>query len=147
MLKLKDKIEEDFIAALKQQAGIKVSTLRLLKSSIERRLKERPGELTDEDILKIIKQEVKKRQEAVIMFNQGNRMDLADKEKEELAVLEDYLPPEMTEEQLKEIVTKVLKENDFVATDFGTAMKAVMAEVGGAADGKRVSALVKELLT
>src|SRR3989339_633157 len=146
MSSLKDKIERDFTAALKQRAAVKLSTLRLLKSAIEKRAKERPGELTDEDILKIIRQEVKKRQDAIEMFGRGNRTDLADKEKEELAVLADFLPPELSAEQLKEIVAQVIKENNFTAADFGTAMKAAMAATGNGSDGQRVSALVKELL-
>ncbi|HLD27269.1 MAG TPA: GatB/YqeY domain-containing protein [Patescibacteria group bacterium] len=147
MSSLKDKIERDFTAALKQRAAVKLSTLRLLKSAIEKRAKERPGELTDEDILKIIRQEVKKRQDAIEMFGRGNRTDLADKEKEELAVLADFLPPELSAEQLKEIVAQVIKENNFTAADFGTAMKAAMAATGNGSDGQRVSALVKELLS
>ena len=147
MSSLKDKIERDFTAALKQRAAVKLSTLRLLKSAIEKRAKERPGELTDEDILKIIRQEVKKRQDAIEMFGRGNRTDLADKEKEELAVLADFLPPELSAEQLKEIVAQVIKENNFTAADFGTAMKAAMAAAGNGSDGQRVSALVKELLS
>ena len=147
MSSLKDKIERDFTAALKQRAAVKLSTLRLLKSAIEKRAKERPGELTDEDILKIIRQEVKKRQDAIEMFGRGNRTDLADKEKEELAVLADFLPPELSAEQLKAIVAQVIKENNFTAADFGTAMKAAMAATGNGSDGQRVSALVKELLS
>ena len=147
MSSLKDKIERDFTAALKQRAAVKLSTLRLLKSAIEKRAKERPGELTDEDILKIIRQEVKKRQDAIEMFGRGNRTDLADKEKEELAVLADFLPPELSAEQLKEIVAQVIKENNFTAADFGTAMKAAMAAAGNGSDGQRVSALVKKLLS
>ena len=147
MSSLKDKIERDFTAALKQRAAVKLSTLRLLKSAIEKRAKERPGELTDEDILKIIRQEVKKRQDAIEMFGRGNRTDLADKEKEELVVLADFLPPELSAEQLKAIVAQVIKENNFTAADFGTAMKAAMAATGNGSDGQRVSALVKELLS
>jgi uncharacterized protein YqeY len=101
--------------------------------------------LNDDEAIKVIKKEVKKRKDSVDQFMAGGRTELAEKEKREMEILAAYLPAEMSEEELKKIVAEVLAEMGEVApSQFGVVMKAVMAKAGGQADGAVISKLVKE---
>lgn len=140
-------IDQDYTVALKNHEEAKVATLRLLRAALHNaQIAKRGAPLTDEDVLKVLKSEVKKRQEAILSFRQGQREDLAAKEEAELVIIKNYLPPELAAEALEKIVTKVIKDNQFTPKDFGQAMKLVMAELKGQADGKRVSELIKSQL-
>jgi uncharacterized protein YqeY len=99
-------------------------------------------ELTDEEVLKVIFSEVKKRKDSVLAFQKGNREDLVKKESEEIAILEKYLPRQLTEEEIKEIAEKLVKRGD----NFGEAMSKVIQKISGRADGAKVSKAVKEIL-
>ena len=103
-------------------------------------------ELADEDVLKVLASEVKKRQEAILSYRQGQREDLAAQEEAELAIIKSYLPPELPEEAISKIIEKVIAENNFTAKDFGQTMKLAVAELKGQADGKRVAEAVKKKL-
>lgn len=100
--------------------------------------------ITDEEIVKVLRSEVKKRKESIESFEKGGRQDLVDKEKHEISIVEQYLPAEMSDEAL---LAKV-KEAVAACADksFGAAMKAAIAAVNGEADGKRISAAVKQVL-
>lgn len=127
-----------------------VGVLRLLISalnnkSIDKRGKGQSEELTDEDILQVLMTEAKKRKESIEVFTKGNRADLANKEKSELEIIQQYLPKQMSKEETEKAVEEILKKAG--TTEIGPAMKAVMAELRGKADSGLVSQLVKEKLS
>jgi len=143
------RIETEFKEALKNKERVKLDVLRLLKAAlknyeIEKRTKADPNDLTEEEVQKIIKREIKKREEAIDGFQKGNRGDLVEKESTELNILKGYLPQDLPDEAVSEIIDQIMNENNLTADkDFGQIMKLVMARVGTRADGKKVSALVK----
>jgi len=160
----KDKIIQNIKIALKEKREIEVSVLRMLLAAIlnkekEKRYglnKEKPdlgqeelekeSQLTEEEIISIISIEAKKRKEAIIAFEKGERKDLAEKEKKELDILKKYLPEQLSEEELTKIIQGVIKEAGAKEMkDMGKVMKEVMSKVMGRAQGNQVSDIVKEL--
>lgn len=142
-----DKIQTDLKNAQLARDEIKVSTLRMLMSEIKNAQIQKMAELSDQDILAVIKREAKKRKEAALGFRSGNREESALKEESELKILENYLPVQMNNEELTKIVDETITEMDAVSmSDMGKVMGAVMGKVQGQADGGTVSALVKEKL-
>ena len=148
-MKLEDRIEKEVKDALKARDQVKVSTLRMLKSDINKfRLDENKKSLTEEDIIKIVKRHVKQHKDSIEQFDKGNRQDLVDKEKKELEILITYMPEEIPAEELKQIVEEIIKETGATSKkDMGHVMKQVMERVKGRADGKMVSQLVSGLLS
>ncbi len=143
----KQQIFDDFTAAFKARDELRKRTLESIKSEILVFEKAKEGnEAIGEKILEILKSMAKKRREAILAYEQGNRPELAAKEKEELEIIESYLPEQMNEEQVREAVQKIVAEKSFSAADFGKAMGAVMAELKGKADGGMVGKILKEIL-
>ena len=126
----------------------RVSTLRLLHSAIKNKeIEVRPKELTDEDVLSVLKKLSKQRKDSIEQFQKAGRDDLVQNEQKELQVLEEYLPKQMGEDQVKAIVEEAVKEVGASSMkDMGKVMQAVTAKTQGAADNKLVSQLVKSLL-
>lgn len=155
MEKIKEKIKEDLNLALKEQKKETCSVLRMLLSNILLKEKEKnyalkkEGKLaeenclTDEEVLEVAFSEVKKRKDSILLFEKGNRLDLAEKEKEELSILSKYLPKQMTEEEVKEIVKEVI---DSGKKEFKDIISEVMPKVKGKADGSLVSKIIREIL-
>jgi len=141
---LEQKITQDLTEALKSKQEIRVSVLRMLKAAIQMASIAKMAELSAEEETKVLKSEVKKRQDSITSYRQGKREDLATKEEAEMEYLKAYLPPEMSDEDLQKIIDQVFTEQTFGPNDFGQAMKAVMAASKGQADGSRISALVKQ---
>ena len=143
----KQQIFDDFVQAFKNKDEVKKRTLESIKSEILVFEKAREGnEATEEKILEILKSMAKKRREAILAYEQGGRAELAAKEKEELAIIESYLPEQMSEEQARETVQKIVAAQSFTSADFGKAMGAVMAELKGKADGGMAGKILKEIL-
>lgn len=149
---MKDKIQKDLNQALKKKEELVVSTLRLLLSEIHNQeiaLRYAQGEnLSDEEIIKIVQQQVKQRKEAIEAYQKGGRDDLVRKEKAELAILNKYLPQQLSPKQLETTIQSVINEVGAKGmTDFGKVMGGVMARAKGKADGKAVSEAVKKALS
>lgn len=144
------RIRTDCQEALKKRDTVVVSTLRLLLAALhEREIEKRAEgkELTEEEILGGVRKEAKKRKEAIAAYEQGQRQDLAEKEKKELAVLENYLPEQMGEEELKKIVQGAIEKSKAEGSkDTGKVMGLVMVQIKGRAEGKKVSQVVREAL-
>ena len=143
---LADKIIEDLKAALKGGESLKVSVLRMVLASVKNREIEMRGSraLTDQDTEAVIAKQVKNHQDSILAFEKGNRPDLSDKERLELAILKSYLPAIPTEDQVKLVIEEVLRDNQ--AADFGSIMKLVMSALKGRSDGSLVARLVREKL-
>jgi len=143
----KDKIQSDLNQALKDKKKTEVSTLRLLLSEIHNQEIAKQAELNKEDIIKVVQKEVKRRKEAIEAYQKGKRDDLVAKEKEELEILNKYLPQQLSLQELETIIQAVIKETGASGmSDFGKVMGAVMGRVKGKADGKAVSDSVKKSL-
>lgn len=144
---MQEKIMSDLKEAMKAGNAEKVGLLRMLNSALKNKAieKGKDATLTEDDEMQVLLREAKKRKESVEAFMTGGRADLADKEKAELAIIEEYLPKQMSREEAAALVDKILAG---VAdkSNTGLVMKAVMAEMKGKADGKMVSELVKEKL-
>lgn len=129
---------------------LKTSVLRLLLSAINYYEIQKGGagyEASDEDVLSVIQKEVKQRKESIEQFKAGGRQDLVDKESSELKILETYLPEQMSEEEIREIVKETISEiGTTTVADMGKVMAALMPKVKGKAEGGLVSKIVKEEL-
>jgi uncharacterized protein YqeY len=146
---LKQQIIADMTAAMKAQDAARTSTLRMVKAAITNREKEGGGELTDEDVQKLLRSQVKQRRDSVEQFEKGGRQELADKEKAEIAIIETYLPQAASQEEIDQAVAAAIAETGASSMkDMGGVMKAVMAKLAGQnADGKAVSETVKAKLS
>lgn len=142
-----DNIQSDLKEAQLARNEIKVSTLRLLLSEIKNAEISKGGQLTNDDVVVIIQREVKKRKEAAAGFRTGGREDSAQKEEAELKILEEYLPAQISDEELTGIVGQAITEVGAKSlVDMGKVMGVVMGKVKGRADGITVSSMVKERL-
>jgi len=144
-MKYQEKVTADLKTAMKARQAVKVLTLRSLISGFKNARIEKGEDLQEEDEVKILSNEAKKRKESIEAYEKAGRRELADKEKQELQIIEEYLPKQMSKEEVLQFI-KELKEWEFVKGDFGQAMKLVMGKLRGKADGKMVSEAVKELL-
>jgi uncharacterized protein YqeY len=145
---LKNQLQADLIAAMKAKDEVKTGVLRMVKAAIMKfEVSGDRKEATDADILSIVNKEIKSRKDSVEQFTGGNRMDLADKEAAEIKVLEAYMPPQMSEDEVKQIVLEVMNETGATSkADLGKVMGPVMAKVKGLADGGMVNKIVGSLL-
>ncbi|MBI5187812.1 MAG: GatB/YqeY domain-containing protein [Nitrospirae bacterium] len=146
-MSLLQRFDEDLKAAMKTSDRVRVSVLRMAKAALKNRQIEKMRELSEEDILSVISTLSKQRRESIEQFSLGGREDLAEKERQELAVLQSYLPRQLTPEELDRIIIETIKESSAEGTkDIGKVMRLLMPRVKGAADGKIVNQRVKELL-
>lgn len=143
-----DQINKDYITAMKAKDAFKVSTLSFLRAQLKNVIIDtRVETLDDAGVIAIIKKQVKQRQDSIEQFEKGGRPELAEKEKQEMAVLKSYLPEEMGEEALLKFVQDAVAESGAKgAQDMGKVMKALMPKVAGKADNRMVSDLVKKVL-
>jgi len=148
-MSLKDKIVADMTAAMKAKDATRTSTLRMVKAAIMHREKEGAGELSDDDVLKLLRSQLKQRRDSVEHYQKANRPDLAEKETAEIAVIESYLPQAASAEEIEEAVKAAVAETGASSMkDMGAVMKAVMAKLAGKnADGRMVSETVKRQLS
>lgn len=148
---LKDQLRSDLTAAMKAREADKANTLRMLMTAIgnaEVAGKEKV-ELSDEQVLAVLTTEAKKRREAATAFDEGGRTEMAEKERTELAVIVDYLPEQLTPEQIADIVAKAVEQTGAAGEGMramGKVMGVVQPQVKGRADGGVVAAEVKKQL-
>lgn len=147
-MSLKDQIINDMTAAMKAQEPVRTSTLRMVKAAIMNREKEGGGAVTDEDVLKLLRSQVKQRRDSVEQYQKAGRPELADKEIAEIAVIETYLPQAASEAEIEQAVSEAITETGASSMkDMGAVMKAVMPKLAGKnADGRTVSDTVKKKL-
>jgi uncharacterized protein YqeY len=148
-MSLKQQIISDMTAAMKAQDSVRTSTLRMLKAAITNREKEGSGELTDEEVQKLLRSQVKQRRDSVEQFEKAGRQELADKEKAEIAIIDTYLPQAASQTEIDQAVVAAITETGASSMkDMGGVMKAAMAKLAGKnADGKVVSETVKAKLS
>ena len=145
---LKEQLNSDMKEAMKARQVERLSTIRQLRSAIKNKEIDLKLELDDDAVIAVIGTQVKQRREAAQMFRDNDRSELADKEEAELAVLQGYLPAQLGEAEVRQIVAEVIAETGAASLkEMGKVMPQVMARTRGAADGKLVNQLVREQLS
>lgn len=151
-MSIKEKILDDLKSAMKQQQADRLRVLRSLKAKIlEKEISERKGgegEISDEQVIEVLMKAAKQRKESIDQFEQGGRDDLVEKEKEELVIIEEFLPKMMSEDEVRASVKEQINQlgaSDM--SDMGKVMGVMMAKLKGKADGSLVSRVVKEELS
>lgn len=126
---------------------LRVSTIRLLNAEIKNAEITKRGELGDDEVMEIVQRQIKRRKEAAEQYKKGNRVDLAEKEEKEAVILADYLPKQLSDEEIRRLAEKAVQETGAASVkDMGKVMGKLMPEVRGKADGKRVNEIVSEML-
>ncbi|WP_054712264.1 GatB/YqeY domain-containing protein [Bacillus sp. JCM 19041] len=145
---LLERLNLDMKTAMRNKEKEKLSVIRMVKSSLQNEQIKLGRELTDDESNTVLNREVKQRKESLHEFKQANREDLASKQESELSVLEQYMPKQLTEEELKLIVKETVAETGAMSkADMGKVMGAIMPKVKGKADGGLVNRLVMEHLS
>ena len=153
-MSLVEKIHEDMVAAMKQRAAERLSTLRMVKSALKNKEIDQRAPVTDAQALQVLTTLIKQRRDSIEQFTKGNRPELAEKEAAEIVVIEEYMPKSAGDEELRGLVSETLAELRAQGAqpgpkDMGTVMKAVQGKIqasGLRADGRVVSEMVKSAL-
>lgn len=144
---LSSRIESDYIVAYKAKDSLKLGVLRLLKTAVKNMQVEKMRPLTEDEVFDVLMRQVKQRQDSIEQFVNANRQDLADKEAAELSALQEYMPAQLSAEELAAAVDKAIADTGAAAMqDMGKVMNAIMAEYKGRVDGKELSSLVRTKL-
>jgi uncharacterized protein YqeY len=147
VMTIAERLDADLKDALRARDAIRTSTIRLARAAVQNAEIERRRPLTDDEVMAILRHEVKRRREAIEGFERGGRDDLVQKEKLEMAILLGYLPAPLGEQEVRHIVAEVVSGLDAGAErDFGRVMGQVMRRIAGRAEGKTVERIVREVL-
>jgi uncharacterized protein len=147
-MNLEEKLFEEMKQAMKTNDKIRLSTIRMIRSSSKNKEIELRRKLEDEDIFKVIQGMVRKGEESIEQFQAGGRTDLVEKEKMEIEILKSFLPQPISQEEIIKIIDETIQETQASSLkDLGKVMKAVIPRLGGKADGKVINQLVKERLS
>src|SRR3989344_5514413 len=152
---IKQQLQIDTKEAMKQKNQPLVDVLRMAMSAIQLKEKEQSyktkeaqKDLEDEQVIGVLSSEIKKRKDAIALYQQGNRPELADKEKAEIAMLQAYLPEQLSEDELKKLITEsIAKTGATTMKDMGKVMADLAPNVKGKADNSEISKIIKQLLS
>ena len=148
---LQERVESDLKEAMRAKEATKLGVLRMLKSALKYAAIAKSGaeaELSDGEAVQVIRKQAKQRQDSIESFEKGGRAELADKEKEELAILNTYLPQAMSPGELAKVVRETIAELGATSkAQMGVVMKALQGKLAGRADGKTLSTEVQKQLT
>ncbi|HAE61976.1 MAG TPA: aspartyl-tRNA amidotransferase [Eubacteriaceae bacterium] len=146
-MSLKDRLMSDLKISMREKDNVKKATITMVRAAILQSEKDNKIVLNDEDVLGVIAKQVKQRKDALEEFKKAQREDLMEQTAKELDILMDYLPKQLTEEELKVIVSDAIKEVGATSIkDMGKVMSTVMPKVKGRADGTMINKIVKEIL-
>ena len=146
-LSLSEQIMSDMKEAMKARDKVRLNTVRMIKSALMNEKIKAGHDLTAEEELTVLSREKKQREESIAEFTKADRKDLADETKQELTIVESYLPKQMTPEELDQAVSSAIAEvNAQGKSDFGKVMKVLMPKIKGKADGKAASNAVRKQL-
>ena len=151
-MSLKERIGEDIKSAMKAKNKIRLETVRSIKKAIlEKEVALRPkgqDSLTEEQEIELLAQQAKQRRDSIEQYRNGGREDLAEKEAQELAIIETYLPKQLSDEEVNSIIDEIIKSvGATTPKDLGKVMGVAMKQLKGKADGKKIQAMVKEKLS
>ncbi|MDU5099877.1 MULTISPECIES: GatB/YqeY domain-containing protein [Peptoniphilus] len=146
-MSLKERLMADLKDAMKNKDKLRKDVITMVRAAIKQKEVDERVELDDADIENIISKQLKEKKSSIEEFKKGNRQDLVDQTNAEIEILLKYLPEQLSDEELKEIIKKVIDENEITSMkDIGKLMKNVMPLIKGKADGKQVNIIAKELL-
>ena len=144
---IKEKLLDDLKEAMKDKNLVKKNTVQMVRAAILQVEKDKQIQLTEEQVIEIIAKEAKKRKDAAIEFERSGREDLINQNREEIEILSEYLPKQLSVEEIEGIVKNIISETGATGMkDMGPVMKKAKEQIGAAADGKTVSDVVKKLL-
>ncbi|MDQ0339633.1 uncharacterized protein YqeY [Caldalkalibacillus uzonensis] len=147
-MSLAEQLNSDMKQAMKNKEKTRLSVIRMVKAALKNEEIKLGRALTDEDVLTVLSREMKQRKESLQEFEKAGRDDLVETLKEEISVLETYLPEQMSEDELRQLVSDTITEVGAVSkADMGKVMGAIMPKVKGKADGALVNRLVQEALS
>lgn len=142
---MRNQIIEDLKTAMKNQDKERLAVIRMLKGSMQMNELNKKHELSDEEVLDVISKEIKSRKDSIIEFEKGNREDLIKKTQNEIEILKEYLPKQLTNEEIEEIINKAFELIKPTSTkDMGKIMKEIKPQITGKADMTIVSKIVKD---
>jgi uncharacterized protein YqeY len=145
---LREQINDDLKAAMRSGETVRRDTIRLLTAALKQREVDERKTLTDADVLAVIEKMIKQRRDSIAQFEQGGRQDLADKEKQELGLLQAYMPQAMGDDEVAAAVAAAVAETGAAGpADMGKVMALLKPKLAGRADMGKVSAAVKARLT
>ena len=145
---LKEKLMEDLKKSMKEKNNLRKNVVQMVRAAILQIEKDKGIEVDDNRILEIIAKEVKTRNDSLSDFEKGGREDLVEQAKQEIAVLSEYLPKQLTKEELREKLTKIISDLGTTSIkDMGMIMKEAKIQIGTSADGRAINEVVKELLS
>jgi uncharacterized protein YqeY len=145
---IKESLIESMKHAAKEQDRSKLSIIRLALAALQNKEKDLRRELSDEETVQVLSGLIKKGKESIEQFKTGQRDDLVAKEEQEIAILQTFLPPQLTSEELEAEIAKAVKESEAsTAKDMGRVMKILMPRIAGRAEGKVVNELVRKRLS
>ena len=147
MASIREKLGEDLKAAMREKAELRLSTIRMMRAEILNKDKETGKEASEEDILKVLQSMVKKREDAAEQFAKGGREELAQKEREEIKIVQEYLPAQMSDAELQQAVQAAITEAGASSMkDMGKVMALLTKQLSGKASSARISQVVRAML-
>ena len=145
---LKEKLLEDLKVSMREKNEVRKNVVQMVRAAVLQVEKDKQIELGDEQIVDIMAKEAKKRRDSIADYEKGGREDLVSKIKEEISIIEEYLPKQLSKEEVAEIVKAVIAEVGAASMkDMGMVMKSAKERIGAASDGKTINEVVKELLS
>ena len=143
-----DKIKSDMVKAMKEQDKFKLSVIRMIKASIDKERIDKKIEITDEVVIDVLAKELKTREESKLEFSKAGRTDLVEGLDKEIAIIKEYLPEPLTDEEVDKIIDEAFMETEASSIkDMGKVMKVVTPKVKGRCDMKEVSSKIKAKLS
>ena len=144
---LKEKLLEDLKNSMKDKNVLRKNVIQMVRAGILQIEKDKNVELDDQKILEVIAKECKKRKDSLSDYEKAERQDLVNQIRQEIEILDEYLPKQMTEEELTKIIEEIIKELDATSMkDMGRIMKEAKERIGFAADGKTINEVIKKIL-
>ncbi len=141
-------LNDDMIKAMKEHNKRELSVIRMVKAAIQLEEINKQQELTDEDVIGIIMKQVKMRHDSITEFKKGNRDDLVEETEKEITILNKYLPEQLSDEEVEQIIDQVIKEYNYSSSnDMGNIMREVVPKVKGKYDLSKVNAIIKNKLS
>lgn len=143
-----ERLDAELKEALKSGDKLRLSVVRMIKASLKNKEIDKTGKLTNEEIISVLSSMVKQRRESIEQYSSAGRTDLAEKEKNELEIVQSYLPRQLSLQEIDDLILSAIKESNALSPgDIGMVMKLVSPQIKGVADGKMVNQRVRELLS
>ena len=146
-MSLKERLKVDLKDAMRAKQIVKRDSIRAINTMIKQIEVDQRVDLDDNEVIKLIQSGIKKREESIAQYKAASRDDLVQKEQEQIDIFKEYLPKQLEDSELEEIIKQIIEQTEATSMkDMGKVMKIAQEKIGGSADGKRISSMVKKLL-